>query len=146
MYSLSIFIGHMDNRTHRQTKLLMDNHKLSKSNFNIFLKYIVYLFRRILKLELDNLWLSIKSCFHLCVHFTVGDGRLIPPALVIKIISSPPALSRVSSRVGLFLFFWKFWKLQFTYFKMCIQGCQNSFEKIFDQNTKICRPVKYLLS
>ena len=41
MYSLSIFIGHMDNWTHRRTKLLMDNHQF---NFNILLKCIVNLF------------------------------------------------------------------------------------------------------
>ena len=30
----------MNNRTHRQTQLLMDNHQLSKYNFNILLEYI----------------------------------------------------------------------------------------------------------
>ena len=44
MYSLPIFIGHMDNRTQRRTKLLMDNQQLSNSNFNNLLKCILYLF------------------------------------------------------------------------------------------------------
>ena len=38
------FIGQMDNWTHIRTKLLIDNHQLSNSNFNILLKCILYLF------------------------------------------------------------------------------------------------------
>ena len=43
MYSLSIFIGHMDKQT--QNQLLMDYQQLYNSNFNILLKCIVYLFQ-----------------------------------------------------------------------------------------------------
>ena len=42
--NFNILIGHMDNRTHRQTQLLMDNNQLSNSNLNILLKYIPYVF------------------------------------------------------------------------------------------------------
>ena len=34
----------MDNWTHRQRQLIMDNHQLSNHNFNIFLKYILFYF------------------------------------------------------------------------------------------------------
>ena len=44
MYCVFILIGHMDNWTHRQRQLIMDNHQLSNHNFNIFLKYILFYF------------------------------------------------------------------------------------------------------
>ena len=40
----SIFNGHTDNRTHRPTQLLLDNHQLSNCNFNILHKCIVIYF------------------------------------------------------------------------------------------------------
>ena len=71
----------MDNRTHRQTQLLIENHQLSNYKFNIFLKCIVYLFFLYTwttgHTDKHNFWWTITNCPNITSIFFLNISILI---------------------------------------------------------------------